>query len=79
MSGAMRRPQTRVDMAASSLGTLCGLVAEGFGVTLLPELAVPREVAGNPKLALRRFSDARTGARHRAGLSARHRTGRVGR
>ncbi|MEQ3626461.1 MAG: LysR substrate-binding domain-containing protein [Celeribacter sp.] len=46
----------RVDLGASSLATLCGLVAEGFGLTLLPEIAVRSELAGAPALRLRRFS-----------------------
>lgn len=71
---ALRRPQTRVDMAASTLGTLCGLVAEGFGVTLLPELAVPRELAGNGKLGLRRFSGTQPG--RSVGLVCRDSTAR---
>ena len=49
-----RRPA--VDLGASSLNTLCGLVAEGFGLTLLPELAQPTEQAAAPGLALRRFN-----------------------
>lgn len=46
----------QVDLGASSLSTLCGLVAEGFGLTLLPELAVKTETAAAPHLALLRFA-----------------------
>ncbi|WP_010139526.1 LysR substrate-binding domain-containing protein [Oceanicola sp. S124] len=42
----------QINMGASSLSTLSRLVAAGFGLTLLPELAVPREAEG---LELRRF------------------------
>ena len=54
---ALRRSDTRVDLGASSLATLAGLVAEGFGFTFLPEIAVSSETAAAPTLALRRFSD----------------------
>lgn len=46
----------QVDLGASSLSTLCGLVAEGFGLTLLPEIAVRMETAAAPNLALLRFA-----------------------
>lgn len=46
----LNRAQTRVDLGASSLSTLAGLVAEGFGVTLIPEIAVNREQAAFPGL-----------------------------
>ncbi|NDV01576.1 hydrogen peroxide-inducible genes activator [Pseudoroseicyclus tamaricis] len=46
----------QVDLGASSLSTLVGLVAEGYGVTLLPELAVRMESAAAPQLALLRFA-----------------------
>ncbi len=49
------RRQTRLDLGASSLGTLCGLVAEGFGLTFLPEIALASETAASPALSLRRF------------------------
>ena len=49
------RRQTRIDLGASSLSTLCGLVAEGFGLTFLPELALRTELAAAPALRLRRF------------------------
>ncbi|PJE25673.1 LysR family transcriptional regulator, hydrogen peroxide-inducible genes activator [Pseudooceanicola antarcticus] len=42
----------QINMGASSLSTLSRLVAAGFGLTLLPELAVGREAEG---LSLRRF------------------------
>jgi len=54
---ALRRADTRVDLGASSLATLAGLVAEGFGLTFLPEIAVASESAAAPKLALRRFAE----------------------
>lgn len=47
----------QVDLGASSLSTLCGLVAEGFGLTLLPELALRTERAAAPSLSLLRFAD----------------------
>jgi LysR family transcriptional regulator, hydrogen peroxide-inducible genes activator len=50
---ALDRRQTRLDLGASSLSTLCGLVAQGFGLTLLPEIALQAEAQG--PLALRRF------------------------
>ncbi|SLN38279.1 Hydrogen peroxide-inducible genes activator [Roseivivax jejudonensis] len=54
-----------VDLGASSLSTLCGLVSEGFGLTLLPEIAVLVETASSDRLTLRRFS-APEPARHLA-------------
>lgn len=53
---AMKRDATRVDLGASSLATLCGLVAEGFGLTFLPEIAVQTELAASPGLAVHRFA-----------------------
>ncbi|TMV38280.1 hydrogen peroxide-inducible genes activator, partial [Thioclava sp. BHET1] len=53
---ALDRRQTRLDLGASSLSTLCGLVSEGFGITFLPEVAVRSEQAAAPGMALRRFA-----------------------
>jgi LysR family transcriptional regulator, hydrogen peroxide-inducible genes activator len=53
---ALDRRQTRVDLGASSLSTLCGLVAEGFGLTFLPELAVRTETAAAAEMRLVRFA-----------------------
>lgn len=53
---ALDRRQTRLDLGASSLSTLCGLVAQGFGLTFLPEIALTTETRGTPDLALRRFT-----------------------
>lgn len=50
------RAATRVDLGASSLATLAGLVAEGFGLTLLPEIARATESAAAPGLRLARFA-----------------------
>ncbi|TDW40213.1 LysR family hydrogen peroxide-inducible transcriptional activator [Roseinatronobacter bogoriensis subsp. barguzinensis] len=52
---SLDRRQTRLDLGASSLATLCGLVAQGFGLTFLPEIALPAETAAAPDLRLRRF------------------------
>ncbi|MGC9419203.1 MAG: LysR substrate-binding domain-containing protein [Rhodovulum sp.] len=52
---AMKRDATRVDLGASSLATLCGLVAEGFGLTFLPEIALQSEQSASPGLTVRRF------------------------
>ncbi|NIZ11402.1 hydrogen peroxide-inducible genes activator [Pseudooceanicola sp. HF7] len=47
------RGHAQIDMGASSLATLTRLVAAGFGLTLLPELALRTEAHG---LTLRRFT-----------------------
>jgi|TARA_R110000737_G_scaffold106512_1_gene139318 LysR family transcriptional regulator, hydrogen peroxide-inducible genes activator len=47
------RGHAQINMGASSLATLSRLVAAGFGLTLLPELALASEGQG---LSLRRFS-----------------------
>jgi LysR family hydrogen peroxide-inducible transcriptional activator len=52
---AVDRARTRMDLRAASLTTLCRLVSEGFGLTLLPELAVRAECAGAPELRLARL------------------------
>ncbi len=46
-----------VDLSASSLSTLCGLVGQGFGLTLLPEMAVNAESAATPDMGVMRFPD----------------------
>ena len=51
------RRQTRLDLGASSLATLCGLVGQGFGLTFLPEIALALEMAASPGITLRRFDD----------------------
>lgn len=53
----MDRSDSNIDMAASSLGTLSRMVAAGFGLTLMPELAAADEMAAAPGLVLRRFSE----------------------
>ena len=45
-----------INMGASSLATLSRLVAEGFGLTLMPELAAQSEADAVPGLKLLRFS-----------------------
>lgn len=52
---AISRRQTHLDLGASSLSTLCGLSAQGFGLTFLPEIAVQAELPAAPGLSLRRF------------------------
>ena len=64
---AVDRARLRMDLRAASLTTLCRLVSEGFGLTLLPELAVRAECAAAPGLRLARFADARAEADDRAG------------
>ena len=51
------RTGARLDLRAASLTTLCRLVSEGFGLTLLPELAASAERAAAPSLRLVRFAD----------------------
>jgi LysR family transcriptional regulator, hydrogen peroxide-inducible genes activator len=52
----LTRRQTRIDLGASSLSTLVGLVAEGFGLTFLPDIALRHECAAAPGMVLRRFA-----------------------
>ena len=52
---AMTRSTARVDLSASSLGTLCRLVSEGYGLTFLPEIAHASECKAVPDLATLRF------------------------
>ena len=50
------RGHAQIDMGASSLATLTRLVAAGFGLTLMPELAAEAEVRGAPGVRLVRFA-----------------------
>ena len=52
----LTRRQTRLDLGASSLSTLCGLVGQGFGLTFVPELAVGTELAAVQGMRLVRFA-----------------------
>ena len=53
---ALDRGQRRFDLGASSLATLCGLVAQGLGYTFLPEIALRAERAAAPGLSVTRFA-----------------------
>ncbi|HAR51657.1 MAG TPA: LysR family transcriptional regulator [Roseovarius nubinhibens] len=53
----------RIDMGASSLATLTRLVAAGFGLTLMPELAAPTECRAAPGVELCRFAVPEPGRR----------------
>ncbi|MAU53778.1 MAG: LysR family transcriptional regulator [Roseovarius sp.] len=50
------RGHAQIDTGASSLGTLARLVAAGFGLTLIPEMAAATEARAAPGLELRRFA-----------------------
>jgi LysR family hydrogen peroxide-inducible transcriptional activator len=51
------RGHAQIDTGASSLGTLARLVAAGFGLTLIPEMAAATEARAAPGLMLRRFAE----------------------
>ncbi len=51
----------RMDLGATSLTTLCRLVAADHGLTLLPEIAVEAELGASPDLAIRRFAPPEPG------------------
>lgn len=53
----LERRHSQVDLGASSLSTLAGLVGQGMGFTFLPEIAVRTECAAHPTLRLARFAD----------------------
>lgn len=71
----LERAATRVDLGAASLTTLCGLVASGFGLTFLPELALETERAAAPALEVLRFPGAEP--RRRIGLVRRDLSGKT--
>ncbi|NDV97961.1 LysR substrate-binding domain-containing protein [Salipiger sp. PrR002] len=50
------RGNARINMGATSLSTLSRLVAAGFGLTLMPELAALTELRASPGMGLRRFA-----------------------
>lgn len=50
------RGHAQIDMGASSLGTLSRLVAAGFGLTLMPEIAAATEIRATSGMYLRRFA-----------------------
>ncbi|PRY23584.1 LysR family transcriptional regulator [Aliiruegeria haliotis] len=52
---SLDRRDTRVDLGASSLSTLSGLVAGGFGLTFMPEIALAKELSAAPEMRLTRF------------------------
>lgn len=52
----MQRSTSGINMGAGSLATLSRLVAAGFGLTLMPELAVASECIAAEGLAVQRFS-----------------------
>ena len=56
-------------LGATSLATVMQMVANGYGVTLVPEVAVDAEVRDD-RVKLLRFSRARAGAHRRPRLAA---------
>ncbi|MYM53875.1 hydrogen peroxide-inducible genes activator [Thalassovita mangrovi] len=55
------RGHAQINMGASSLATLTRLVAAGFGLTLIPEIAVSAESEACPGLRMVRFADPQPG------------------
>lgn len=53
---SLDRRKVRLDLGASSLSTLCGLVGQGMGLTFLPEIALATEGAAVPAMATSRFA-----------------------
>lgn len=51
------RRATRIDLGASSLSTLAGLVGQGYGLTFIPEIAMAVESAAQPAMRLARFAE----------------------
>jgi len=50
------RARPSADLGASTLATLTGIVAQGFGLTFLPEIAAAAERRSQPGLRCRRFT-----------------------
>ena len=55
--GQPRDTQGQINMGASSLATLTRLVAAGFGLTLMPEMAAISEQRAAPDMHLLRFAE----------------------
>ncbi len=55
------RGHAQINMGASSLATLTRLVAAGFGLTLMPELAISAETPASPTLRMVRFAGTEPG------------------
>ncbi len=70
------RGHARINTGASSLATLSRLVGAGFGLTLLPEIALATERTATPGIAVMRFSDPEP--RRQIGLVRRATTERDG-
>jgi LysR family hydrogen peroxide-inducible transcriptional activator len=51
----MVMPEARSSFGASSLATIVQMVANGYGITLLPEMAVANEVQHRRDIALLHF------------------------
>lgn len=51
------RKHSHMDLGASSLSTLAGLVGQGMGFTFLPEIAARTECAAHPTMQLARFAE----------------------
>lgn len=50
-------PAVRNQFGATSLATIIQMVANGYGVTLLPEISVAAELRNDPRIRLVRFTD----------------------
>ena len=62
------------DLGAASLSTIMQLIANGFGATLLPEMALHAEIGGNRRVRALRFADPEP--RREIGLAWRRRSTR---
>lgn len=56
-AGARSAAAGKPDLGAASLSTIMQLIANGFGATLLPEMAVSAEIGGNRDVRALRFAD----------------------
>lgn len=54
-------PEVRNALGATSLATIVQMVANGYGVTLLPEMAVRSEIASDPRIAILPFAAPQPG------------------
>ena len=52
----MLTPEARDSFGASSLATIVQMVANGYGITLLPEMAIASEVHASGAIRLLRFA-----------------------